>query len=56
MIYSDKTNNEIMIEIKKIELDHNNIKNKLISLLNELDLLEKNYILAKNELKRRNIT
>lgn len=55
MNYSDKTNNDILLEIKKMELDHENLKMKLVSLLNELESLEKNYIDAINELKKRGV-
>lgn len=55
MSYSDKTNKEILVEIKKLELDHENLKTKLVSLLNELEGVEKKYLIATNELKKRGI-
>lgn len=53
MSYTDKSTNEILVEIKKMELDHENMKVKLVSLLNELDEIEKKYAIATNELKKR---
>lgn len=55
MSYVDKTNKEIQIEIKKMELDYDNIKTKAISLLEQLNEIEKNYSIAINELKKRGI-
>lgn len=55
MSYNDKSNKEILVEIKKLELDHENIKTKLVSLLNELETIEKNYLIATNELKKRGV-
>lgn len=55
MSYTDKTNKEILIEIKTMEIDYENIKTKVISLLDQLDEIERKYIIANNELKKRNI-
>lgn len=53
MSYIDKSTNEILIEIKKMEFDHENLKVKLVSLLNEIEEVEKKYSIATNELKKR---
>ena len=53
--YTDKSNKEIELEIKKMEIDYENIKTKTISLLDQLNDIEKNYSIAINELKKRGI-
>lgn len=53
--YTEKTNKEIMVEIKQMEMDHQNLKTKLISLLDQIDDVERKYTLAINELKKRGI-
>lgn len=53
--YSEKTNKEITVEIKQMEMDHQNLKTKLISLLDQIDDVERRYSLAVNELKKRGI-
>jgi septal ring factor EnvC (AmiA/AmiB activator) len=55
MSYIDKTNKEIFTEIKQMEMDHQNLKVKLIALLDQLDELEKKYNIANNELKKRGV-
>ena len=55
MSYVDKTNKEIELEIKKMELDYENIKTKAISLLEQLDEIEKKHSIAINELKKRGV-
>ena len=55
MSYVDKTNKEIELEIKKMELDYDNIKTKAVSLLEQLEEIEKKYYIAINELKKRGI-
>ena len=55
MSYVDKTNKDIELEIKKMELDYENIKTKAISLLEQLDEIEKKYSIAINELKKRGV-
>ena len=55
MSYTDKTNKEILVEIKKMEFDYENIKTKVISLLEQLEEIEKKYSIANNELKKRNV-
>lgn len=55
MSYKDKTNSEIIVEIKKMELNHDNLKTKISSLLDELEEIEKNYQIAINELTKRGI-
>ena len=55
MSYVDKTNKEIELEIKKMELDYENIKTKAISLLEQLDEIEKKHSIAMNELKKRGV-
>jgi len=55
MSYVNKTNKEIEIEIKKMEIDYENIKTKTISLLEQLNEIEKNHSIAINELKKRGV-
>lgn len=55
MSYVDKTNKEILNEVKQMEMDHQNLKTKLISLLDQIDEVEKKYNIAINELKKRGI-
>jgi hypothetical protein len=55
MSYSNKTNKDIQTEITKMEFDYENIKTKVISLLEKLEEIEKNYTIAINELKKRGI-
>lgn len=55
MTYKEKNNKEIITEIKQMEMDHQNLKTKLISLLDELDNLEKKYNIAVEELKKRGV-
>jgi hypothetical protein len=55
MSYADKTNKEILTEVKQMEMDHQNLKTKLISLLDELEEVEKKYSIAINELKKRGV-
>lgn len=55
MSYVNKTNKEILTEVKQMEMDHQNLKTKLISLLDELEEVEKKYSIAINELKKRGV-
>ena len=41
MSYKDKSNKEIIVEVKQMEMDHQNLKTKLISLLDQIDEIEK---------------
>lgn len=55
MSYTNKTNKDILIEIKQMEMDHQNLKTKLISLLDQIEEIEKKYNIAINELKKRGV-
>ena len=55
MSYTDKTNKDILIEIKQMEMDHQNLKNRVISLLDQINEIEKKYNIAINELKKRGV-
>jgi hypothetical protein len=55
MSYTDKTNKDILIEIKQMEMDHQNLKTRVISLLDQINEIEKKYNIAINELKKRGV-
>ena len=55
MGYTDKSNKDILTDIKKMEMDHQNLKTKLLSLLDQIEEIEKNYSIAINELKKRGV-
>lgn len=55
MTYSDLPTKDIIVEIKKLEMDHNNIKSKIVSLWDELTSIEKKYEIANDELKKRGV-
>ena len=55
MSYSDKTNKEILVDVKQMEMDHQNLKTKIVSLLDQLNDLETKYNIAINELKKRGV-
>ena len=55
MSYTDKSNSEIVSEIKLMEFDYNSLKIKIATLLEELENIEKKYNIAKNELKKRGV-
>ena len=41
--WDEKTNNEIVIRLKEMEMEHINIKDKIIMLYDSLENLEKNF-------------
>lgn len=51
--YNDKSNNEIIIEIKRLEVDHETTKNSILILLDRLDKIEKKAAEAKNIILKR---
>lgn len=55
MSFNNTPTRDIEIELKKMEIDHNNIKDRLLSLWNELIEIEKKYEMGKNELKKRGV-
>lgn len=56
MSYKDTPTKEIIVEIKKMEMDYDNIKSKVLSLLNELEEIEKKYLIASNEINKRGVS
>jgi hypothetical protein len=51
--FDNKTNNEILLEIKQMELDHEALKNKMINDFDKLVEIEKKFQKANNmELNR----
>lgn len=55
MSYKEIPTKDIIVEIKKMEMDHENIKSKIISLLDQIEEIEKKYLIASNELSKRGI-
>jgi hypothetical protein len=54
--FEKMTNNEISLEMKKLEKSFEKIKLEVVKKLKELEGLDKLYIKAKNELNKRNQT
>lgn len=54
--FEKMTNNEISLEMKKLEKSFEKIKLEVVEKLKELEGLDKLYIKAKNELNKRNQT
>ena len=54
--FGKMTNNEISLEMKKLEKSFEKIKLEVVEKLKELEVLYKLYIKAKNELNKRNQT
>ena len=52
--FKNMTNNEIKIEIKKLENSYEKTKTEIYELVNKLKELDSSYIKAKNELNKRN--
>ena len=47
------SNSEIHMKLQSMEMEYENIKNKINILLDKLDSLDKEYIKGKKELKKR---
>jgi|TARA_B100000497_G_scaffold123725_1_gene156916 hypothetical protein len=45
-IYKDKTNNEILLDIKQMQIDHESLKTKMLRDYDELIELEEKFKLA----------
>jgi hypothetical protein len=45
-IYEDKTNNEILLEIKQMQIDHENQKAKILEEYDKLIAIEERFTLA----------
>ena len=54
--FEKMTNNEISLEMKKLEKSFEKIKLEVVEKLKELEGLDKLYVKAKNELNKRNQT
>ncbi len=53
MEYKNLTNSELNIELKKLENQYENVKIKVMKMLNEMKALNNSYLEAKNELNNR---
>lgn len=51
--FKNMTNNEIRLEMSKLENSYEKIKTDIASLLNKMKELDESYIKAKNELAKR---
>jgi hypothetical protein len=53
--YTNKPTKDIQSEMTLLEMDYTNLKSKVISMLDQLDAIEKKYEIASNELKKRGV-
>jgi len=51
--FEELTNNEILLEIKQMQIDHENIKLKMLKDYEELESIEKAFNVANEELIKR---
>ena len=52
--FENMSNNEIRLEMKKLENSYEKLKMEIVGKINELENLDKIYIKAKEELSKRN--
>lgn len=52
-MFENKTTSELMIRIKEIEYEYDNIKKNILDLIDKMDNLENEYIKINIELKKR---
>ena len=52
--FENMSNNEIRLEMKKLENSYEKLKMEIVGKINELENLDKTYIKAKEELSKRN--
>ena len=53
--FKEMSNTNIKVKLKEIELEYQNVKNTLLKLCDELEVLEKMYKSGEEELKKRGL-